>query len=359
MNNITYLFGAGASYNACPILNEMGDKMMELPEEFDKKFTYTESEFNGLKSSQDRLLWLIGSVGKNSKEFNTIDTYAKKLFLLGKYKELKGLKLAVSLFFTLWSLTDNKEWRTITSEQGKTRECREVDPRYISLLATFLEKGERYPKLRDEVNFVTWNYDLQLEEAYRKFTDIEAQDYNVVNQFFPFNPNSDNLNIIKCCHLNGFQGYYGMGEGRDMFNRSDSKNLARIVEELLFLTEPDPKGDFDFNHFINYAWEEESSVSAIARERAIKIFSETYTLVVIGYSFPPFNHKIDKMLLESAKGSLQRLIIQDPIADEEYISETFGIHKGIVKVVRDVKQFVVPNYYELSIDIDSIGTMFI
>jgi len=34
MKNITYLLGAGASYNACPIWKEQGKKMIEMSLEY-------------------------------------------------------------------------------------------------------------------------------------------------------------------------------------------------------------------------------------------------------------------------------------------------------------------------------------
>lgn len=340
MMNITYLFGAGASYNACPILNELGDKMIELPDYCSKQdFLCTSSKYDSIKS----LIELIFKVGKKSKEFNTIDTYAKKLFLLDKKQELKELKLAVSLFFTIWSLAESKNWKTIETEKGHLRECKKVDPRYISLLATYLEKGEHYPKLRHSVNFITWNYDLQLEEAYRLFTEIEEQNFNVVNKYFPFFPNSENISKIKCCHLNGFHGYYGKDEGRDLFNRSLSNDLAKIVEEMLFISEPDPNRVLDFNHFINYAWED-SELSQNARQRAIDILSKTTHLVVVGYSFPPFNYDVDKKLMESLGNKFDTIIIQDPKVDPDFIAETFNIRRNKIREVRDVNQFVIPNF---------------
>lgn len=34
MKNITYLLGAGASYNSCPIWEEQGEKMIELAQKY-------------------------------------------------------------------------------------------------------------------------------------------------------------------------------------------------------------------------------------------------------------------------------------------------------------------------------------
>jgi len=343
MNNITYLFGAGASYNACPILNELGDRMMELSKVLGYKFSYSE-ENPSHSSIMKEIAWRIGYFGYLSKDFNTIDTYAKKLYLLeDRVNELGKLKSAISLFFTIWSLTNNENWRLLKNANGKAR-IQDLDPRYINLLATFLERGEHNPVLNNNVKFVTWNYDLQLEEAYRRFTLIEKDNYQSIDKHFPFIPSTVNKDKIVVCHLNGFHGFYGFQEGYNLFQRTDKRDLHSLLvtisdvvgEKILKLN--------SFAPFINYAWEQESEIAKIARERAKKIFSETTTLVVIGYSFPPFNYSIDKQLFISAKNSLRKIIIQDPIVDENFIAETFDIDRKMISVVRDVKQFVIPNF---------------
>lgn len=344
MNNITYLFGAGASYNACPILNEMGDKMMELSKILGYNFDFTENPNPRFSNITEEIAWTIGYFGYLAKEFNTIDTYAKKLYLLeSKGEELSRLKSAISLFFTFWSNTNNENWRLLKNSNGKAR-IQDLDPRYINLLATYLERGEQNPALSKNVKFVTWNYDLQLEEAYRKFTRIEKNDFRTIDKFFPFIPTSNNMDRIVSCHLNGFHGFYGFEDGYDLFQRIEKRDLhylvntiAEILDDRIWKLNP-------FAPFVNYAWEEESKITKIARQKAMKIFSATNILVVIGYSFPPFNYKVDKQLLFLAKNSLKRLIIQDPAVDESFISETFEIDINKISVIRDTKQFVIPNF---------------
>lgn len=344
MNNITYLFGAGASYHACPIWKEQADKMIELPKMLGYKFDYSEGENKRIQNNEDELAWLIGYIGTKAKEFNTVDTYAKKLYLQNNIKELNQLKAAVSCFFTIWSLTNSGNWKYRTINE-KPSFYKSIDARYINLLATYLEKKDYLPELRDNVKFVTWNYDLQIESAYLKFTDFEKEDFENVNKHFPFIPES-NTTKLNVCHLNGFHGFFGKKYAENLFGRASDSEIKNIINAINFITPELRRKNLTFNNHINYAWETDSEVSNCSREIAKNIYASTNILVVIGYSFPPFNHEIDKMLFKSIK-QLNRIVIQDPNADARFISETFGIPLEKISIVNNVDQFVIPNYTEI------------
>jgi hypothetical protein len=349
MKNITYLFGAGASYNACPIWKEQGDKMIELSNILGYNFDYYNDELDSFNDDIERLIWHIGLIGFKSKEFNTVDTYARKLYLIKDYNGLRMLKKAVSIFFTLWSLTNDMKWKELldSKENPKIR-VYDIDPRYINLLATYLEHGDSNPKLQSNIKFVSWNYDLQLESAFNKFCGFGGFNFISVDKYFPFIPVKNEDKELDVCHLNGFHGFYGKGSGENLFKRSESKDLKDLLKSIDFVNKPDFKG-LAFSEYINYAWETESELAKVARLKAIDIFSKTNTLVVVGYSFPPFNHEIDRQLFDN-NNKLERIIIQDPRADAKYIAETFGIPIENIDVITDnMEQFVIPNYKEKEI----------
>ena len=118
MAKITYYLGAGASYNSCPILEKQAEMMIKVAEFEIKKYTakrtstggttsitydFTLEEKNKLKEdNQLQILWHIGYYGNKAKEYNTIDTYARKLFLNDETTELNLLKMSVSVFFDIW-----------------------------------------------------------------------------------------------------------------------------------------------------------------------------------------------------------------------------------------------------------------
>jgi hypothetical protein len=187
---ITYLLGAGSSYQACPIWKEQGEKMCELAKYFLPTATFQLSEKESYQKDIEKMFWNMGMLGTKANEFGTIDTYAKKYYLNDSLYELEDLKTSVSLFFTIWQSLDDKKFKQdINLNPVKTFDrFRTIDQRYIGLLSTCLEKkaGQNRPVLNENIHFITWNYDLQLEYAYKLFCD--NMEWGDVNKHFSFMP---------------------------------------------------------------------------------------------------------------------------------------------------------------------------
>ena len=325
---ITYLLGAGASYRACPILNEQADKMilMAVDNLDDKTARDFQIEKPRNLTERDDILWDMGYFGTKAKKFGTIDTYAKKLHVSNDIKdrnELPRLKLAVSIFFTLWMKYDSPvKKRNVKTKEGidEVLPFADVDPRYISLLAAILEKNKTgNPKLRENVRFVNWNYDLQVEKAYKAFCSGN-QDWDTISESISFRVN-DKTTPLEVCHLNGYHGFYYLNntqEEKNVLDREDFKNITDILKEIGFTSTSASRGQLRFTDHINYAWE--TNTNAItARTQAEKIFSETDIVVVIGYSFPSFNKEIDSALFSKLQGRKTKIIYQDPNASEDFL----------------------------------------
>lgn len=342
---ITYLLGAGASYHACPIWTEQGGKMIELAKIFLPHATFAETEKNTYINDKDRMFWNMGYHGIKAKEFNTIDAFARKLYLNESLHELDDLKTSVSMFFTIWQLTDDEKLKTFDQSIDRFKT---IDQRYIGLLATCLERDmdKHIPKLNDNIRFVTWNYDLQLEGAYKMFRDnIE---WGNIDKRLSFIPNKNEAKKNLCiCHLNGFHGFYENEKSyNDLMDRTEHLSLDEIIQAIDFVFTSVRQRQICFAPYINYAWEEGSPLSKIARDQARKIFSETDILVIIGYSFPSFNREIDKDLFDSGKNHIQKIIYQDPKGSAEYLSEAFDIDKKKIESITDNKeQFILPSLF--------------
>lgn len=315
-NRITYFMGAGASFQACPIWKEQGEKMIELANKYlpDEKKGFEDQRRIDFTESE-KILWDIGKFGNKAIEYGTIDTYAKKLHLSGSdYDyELQYLKLVASIFFTLWEFSDD----TIKERNGK--KLNDIDLRYISLLAAILEKTSNHdPKLKDNIRFVTWNYDLQLERAFKSFClDHLRWDYVSRNLKFRVNDEGNNADL-DVCHLNGYHGYYIFNRKNerskeyDTIERTDSKNAMEILHVNEFIYQSIGHKEITFNGHINFAWED-TPLAKATREQAKKIFRETDILVIIGYSFPPFNKEIDSMLFNELGNRKTTIYYQDPL----------------------------------------------
>ncbi len=347
---ITYLLGAGASYQACPILSELGEKMILMSRNYlgDK---YQEN-YNFIKDSGDNsenIMQNIGYFGRKAIEYGTIDTYAKKLYLNRDHsEELHHLKLSVSIFFTIWEITnDSIRFRTNSANKQIPLSC--IDLRYISLLATFLEKSDKFPVINNRIRVVSWNYDLQIEKAYKSFLPdkwkINMEDLNKYFKFrFDFNGQELDLNII---HLNGYGGFFfsnRIAEKNDeycFFDVSESKQISEILGSIEYVYDKLTHREVRVNDHINYAWEQ-SELAKQKREYAKKVFKESDVIVVIGYSFPPFNRQVDQMLFNELKGRKTRIYYQDPNASESLIKNYVDDDCEVIIINDRLEQFMVP-----------------
>lgn len=316
---ITYLLGAGASWYACPVLNEQGVKMIELARihfnEPSKLFIKKTNPRNFGTTNADVIMWDIGFFGTVSLKYGTIDTYAKKLELNQSTDELERLKLAVSIFFTIWQLTDDEDLK----KRGDVP-LDEIDRRYISLMASIIERINGTNKIKENVRFVTWNYDLQLEYAYKSFcNDNMIWDHIADDLKFRVIEGEDSK--LEICHLNGYHGFYKTRSGEHhILDRTESKNIEDIISGISFLRESQNQGSIDITDHINYAWED-NPLSKKAREEAQRIFSETEILIIIGYSFPNFNKEIDKALFRELEGRPTKIFYQDPNASLTFLHQ--------------------------------------
>ncbi len=321
MKKITYLLGAGASYYSCPIWKEQGTKMIELANNYlaPEKCNF-EKKPSLLYSEKEEILWDIGYFGYKAEKYGTVDTYARKLFLNQSHSELSRLKISVSIFFTLWHLTNDFNFKSRKSGDENYR-LEEIDRRYISLLAAITEtKNNKDVTIKDNIRFVTWNYDLQLEFAFKAFNHDHLSLENI-SQNLKFRCKIGDDNPLQICHLNGYHGYYYIDQKEiDFLTISNTKDINEIIESISYVSTSERRNQLQISSHINYAWES-NSLAEKTRTEANRIFSETDILVIIGYSFPNFNKEIDKMLFEKLKGRRTKIYYQDPNASEILINQ--------------------------------------
>jgi hypothetical protein len=340
--NITYLFGAGASALACPVLKGQGEKMIEIS----RKHLSDEIALIGLEpfnpNPYDKILYDIGYFGKKALEYGTIDTYAKKLYLSNDHEnELTRLKMSVSHFFTIWE--------SMIDDVKNPDKFEKVDHRYISLLASILEKtGNGTPRIKSNFKFVTWNYDLQFERAFKSFC-MDHLSWNDMSRYLNFRINTSNKKPLDICHLNGYSGFYythtNPNEVDTVDRGIDNKDVKTIIKELEFTVESQHRRQISFEHHINYAWES-NDLAESARNAAIQAFSETDILVIIGYSFPTFNKEIDQLLFHALRNRRTQIYYQDPNATDEFISILArGLDTQIFCIQDKLDHFFLPYDY--------------
>lgn len=214
MAKVTYYLGAGASFHSCPILDKQAEMMLAIAKyeltEIDKfqknkltyKFLYEERDYLP-ENNKKKILWYMGYFGKQALKYNTIDTYARKLYLTDELKELHLLKMCVSVFFDIWENFFDKELKFIDSIENYTS----IDKRYISLFSILLDKKDGKIKLNDSFKFISWNYDLQLESAFKSFIKNDQIHFQKLNDSY-LKFLGDNKIENDVFHLNGHRGFY-------------------------------------------------------------------------------------------------------------------------------------------------------
>ncbi|MBD0833207.1 hypothetical protein [Aestuariibaculum sediminum] len=346
---IVYYLGAGASYNAVPIQEKLGNGMIEASNQIktiigntdvinQDKYQRLKHEANKLNEVAEDLYYF----GLKATEFGSLDIYARRLYLLGLIDELDRLKFTASTFFTFW---ENLLFKGQPMDRDKRQYYSNIDKRYLSLLSVLLEPTQGgNPKLNENVTFISWNYDLQLEKAYQTFMRDKESDFINVNKSFNF-LNTDYPGVKRdIIHLNGFSGVF-KDESKHFSVLSDSR-IDKKEDFLLDIL--DNVNDFRdhksmYRNYINYAWENNKN-----RDAAKKIMSEADVLVIIGYSFPAFNRRIDTDLIDSFRGGkgLTEVIYQDPAASDDIMNSFFGSNNNSVTINRDIpKQFYIPHEF--------------
>ncbi|MBW4361637.1 hypothetical protein [Flavobacterium taihuense] len=363
MTKITYYLGAGASYNSCPILENQAEMMIKIAEFEIKESTTISDGYGGLTSSiynfiseelkdlpdnnKIKILWHIGYFGYKAKEYNTIDTYARKLYLNDEIDELNLLKMCVSVFFDLWENFHENRYKELSDSKYI-----KIDNRYKSIFSILLNK-ENGIKLNNNFKFITWNYDLQIESAFKMFLkNEEDNDFNRINDHFKFKENQNDSDINDIFHLNGHRGFF-----TDKNNNEEKEFIIKISNQfddywhnIEWLFESTEKGSANFNNFIKYAWEHNLKDNFF--NKISKVMNETEVLIIIGYSFPAFNREIDQFLFSKIlPNKIKKIIYQDPNGSIQLIENLFEIPdliKKKIEIISETKsltQFYLPNNY--------------
>lgn len=337
MSKITYLFGAGASCGALPIVNQIPKriealielisqdeyKLEEIP--FDSIPDRTETKNKLQNEFIEGLKWLQNQCLNHA----SVDTFAKKIYLTeGDSYRLKKMKLLLSCFFVY--------------EQAANK----PDNRYDAFYASILKSKHSFPEY---IGIISWNYDYQFELSYSQYSGDKRLNANQshlrVNHKFSclFKPNAFCIN-----KLNGTTGFFNHGWPNDLelfMNTFQEEVNKDLIETLIYfyaaiIDNPRLKSGFSF------AWEKDDANPSII-EMAVESSKDTEILIVIGYSFPFFNRDVDRQIIGSMK-NLRKVYFQAP--DAENLVERFqairdDIDPKFLIPKFDTEQFFLPNEF--------------
>jgi hypothetical protein len=303
MTKIAYLFGAGASANALPVVNKMPDRIKRmaenLPKTDDPKNSIQKVCNEGqLKCISDELCWLHGMIGDHT----TVDALAKTLYIQNKYEDYTRLNYTLAAYLALEQLLGSP------------------DKRYDTFWASLIE--ERDYDLPSNISILSWNYDSQFEITLPKYSRYGAEKLSLqlgLNYGEPQRANqSDGFSITK---LNG-TALLELNNPLLSQNVSLQKSVYYYVYEKYLSENKLWQGSFGP---LQFAWSLSKKQMGSAgsagidegyKSRICNKVSDAEILVVIGYSFPDFNRAIDRMIVENMP-NLKKIYFQDPEPDKK------------------------------------------
>lgn len=355
MGNITYLLGAGASYERLPIVTEFNQSL---------KSFYNELSIQGYEKMpgvKGQFMKTLQEILNDSQKHKSIDTLAKKYHLTGNKTALADLKSVLTIFLCVSQIHELDFSPERDTNKGqckflpKNTSFLRIDKRYDSLLASLLRFENEKVTLPRNVNFLTWNYDIQFELAFAEYLkgSLWQNLENANLRSYPFQ-NDKNLqqrfrgdSKFDIIHLNGAAGllYDDTNVSIDFFQESMIENY--FSEHVRYTT--DQLIDIFFkskaarnNHKLLFAWEHELKLTFLLK----KFLPNTTTLVIIGYSFPYFNREIDSLIFKMMK-RLKTIYYVDPHFNGNFLYDQFGLNPNnvTIKSSNRVEQFPVPDEF--------------
>jgi len=330
MDLVTYLLGAGASAQCIPVVKGLAERIkyfslvLETIDTTNKFHHYikinsqTHDSSTVAREIASDLAWLAAECEKHS----SIDTFAKKLFIK-KSGDYDKLKTTLSIYFTL------------------EQKFRHPDFRYDNFWASIINEKDIFP---ERMRMVSWNYDFQLEQSYLNFSDDSTlmEVYETLNIRSFNNRNQDyDTSKFSVYKLNG-----------SAIVSSERDELAYLSDDLI-----DEKNFYEvlfyryklinnsrYKKHLSFAWEHDLTHNYFDKLKSG--IWETKVLVIIGYSFPYFNRKIDTFVINECMPFLEKVYFQAP--DANNLKERFKIinskilDKNLI-LVTDLDQFTFPN----------------
>jgi hypothetical protein len=330
---ISYLFGAGASCEVLPLVDDIPGRMQAMCLRLQG---YSDQIDAKLQTELKALITDIKELSGEAADHASIDTYARKLFLIQNKEKLVWLKKVLTFYFLLEQFFLDKE----------------TDRRY-DLFWTSLA-GKTSTDLPKNIRILSWNYDLQFELSFSNY--IPQKNFDEIQSFLGVvekindKRKGDVMDHFGIYKLNGTANTIKNFDGpfiNDAYILDEIKKGITVEELNEFLTTSAYlRNDKKSKMSLSFAWEDESYKSSYQKtilELIKEEISVTEILVIIGYSFPYFNRKIDRELIRSMR--LKKIYIQDknpdPIIDT--LKSIIGDNENLeIRTVSVSKQFFLP-----------------
>ncbi len=340
---IVYLFGAGASYNALPIYADFTTRLTDFWNFFIAEPTFKRSQIY-VQTYQEIL------------KYGTPDTYAAALTLRGETEKLNVLKTFLTLFFAYEQFDKKGLSRPPLNLVGSNKEQEErrlmedrinntLDNRYVSFLCTVCLHDDKEEVLFPEnMHFLSWNYDSQFELAYSRVFNKTVPLQNLREEMGIASLTNDKKKFIR---LNGSADFNVKSVDDSWFDLSID-SIQEWKNSLILVSSGKSKEtliNFGFDVY-ERSFKDDSEEDIFIRKirsEARNLISCADIIVVVGYSFPDFNRRIDKTMFELVRNDV-KVYVQDK-NPEQIIQKLDGLKRGLrnkAHPITNTDQFWIP-----------------
>ena len=357
MNELTYILGAGASYQSIPIVKTFSNRFNEFVQSISQSFL---NDVEIAKEESKKVFQAqLEQFQLEIKSHYSFDTYFKKLYHTSSEEKIIVAKKILNLYF-LWEhfqiptgfkqntdsrgndLTTNVDVNDFTKQS-------QLDKRYDALIAGLIKPIKGEINFFTKVNFISWNYDLNLFLSLKNFLSGDSTLGNYLSEI-----SSEGSNTWKCgkdinvVNMNGF--FYS--EWLKGLHTFDFRNSNKVFKDFFSNGYDIEKNILDADaQNINFAWDNDSNLDNEDKiVKAVNTIARSKTIIVIGYTFPLYNRLVDLKYFNANQLVGKKLIIQDPNAEqiEKDIIANFSIgqgYKGAVNIVlkTNCDNFFIPN----------------
>lgn len=335
MSKTIYYIGAGASFGKRDengAILEGVPVVAEIPKEFaafrkfiaDAEIPEGDIVFPGfcmtdaekMEGYKRTMLSDIDDLQRGIQEHATIDTYARKLYLTRQFSEFRKLKDVLCSFFV---------WTQLVHKQ---------DGRYDTFLANILEEGTL--DLPEDISIISWNYDSQVEmayKAYRKDKELPVFEKNIVGEW---------PRLPQCGRLFKINGSATFIDSPILSLIIATEKTTAAALQLIHFYDDSRSDTTDLGYqmrtHLSFAWEKAANRDNMM-ESLTKTTLDTKQVVVIGYSFPFFNRQTDREIIGSM-ANLKKIYVQDMNADD--------VEQSLLAVLPEGKNINIEKIYKCS-----------
>lgn len=316
---LTYILGAGASFQSIPVVKSFSSRFNEFT-----NFLRTSSNSVNIRMETKDAVFKEAfeatyELYKAFKSHQSFDTYFKKLFHTGQTDQIIKGKKILNLYF-IWEHLSNISKEPSIRQSNIFWKQATIDKRYDALIASLLKpiigKRETYCP----INFISWNYDLNLLVALKNYFSPET----TIGEFHSQIKVSENIwkigDTITVLNMNG---YFFCNQFEDIHTilEKDYKieNIQHFIYQNISTIELLNNSKDPNSELIKFAWESISNSGsnktdflAEAKEKILK----SNNIVVIGYTFPLYNRLIDYEYFNRSSLLNKNIFVQDPNASE-------------------------------------------